>query len=389
MPVYVCFSNHSFANMGGNAICDKRTNKSICGRLTKLYYEKVKVYILRVLQEAGFICETVLELPGKQDFGDIDIIYIARSIMMKNFIQTAFNLEQDWHIVTNGNVMSFAFNCSTILQQEMAFYFQVDLIKVSSPEHLELSRFYLAYSDVGSIIGRIVNYYGLKFGDAGLWCELFEHTVDPESKFDARTTLGKIVLSKNVPEICKYLDLDYEFWKSGIPTLGDNCEAIFAWIVKSKWFNERIFRTLNSEHRSRFAKRKFYEKFAKYIGIEQVEKTGDCIDGETGGMTKNMQMHAITHFRKEREMHELIQDIKRRRERSQKFTGQDLINMYKDICGLDIEGKVVGEKISMIRSTVSLDFGISWDDFLDAHTSEQIKQAVQRIIAKDVANLAI
>jgi hypothetical protein len=369
--------------MGGNAIKDKKTGKSICDRLAKIDYEKVKQYILKILGESGIICETVLELPGKTDFGDIDILYVSHpKINMREFVKKVIGLDEEWHVVINGGVMSFAFNCSKIGLEKR--YFQIDFIKAHSIEHLEMMRFYLSYGDIGSIIGRISNYYGLKYGDAGLWCELFEHTVNPDSKFDVRTTLGKVFLSDNIGEICKYLDFDYNFWKNEIPKLEEGVwEPIYRWIMKSRFFKKDIFKCLNSAHRDRFAKRTFYETFVKYLGIDEVEKTGDCLQAETGGEVHNMQMDAIKYFKKEKEMSILIQEVTKRRERTTKFSGNDIITFYQEIHNKKTEGKNLGEKIQMIKETISKELELSWDDFLDNHEREVILQKIKNFVTND------
>jgi len=75
--VYIMFCFINKVNMGGNAIKDKKTNKSICQRLTKLNYEKVKHHILKILNDNNVINEFVFELPNKQNFGDVDIKYFS------------------------------------------------------------------------------------------------------------------------------------------------------------------------------------------------------------------------------------------------------------------------------------------------------------------------
>lgn len=369
--------------MGGNAIKDKKSGKSICGRLLRIEYEKIKEYILKILKDNDIECEIVLELPGKQDFGDIDVLYISHpTINMRELIKKVIGLDEDWHIVTNGGVISFAFDCSKIGLEKK--YFQIDIIKSNSLKHFEMMRFYLSYGDIGSIIGRIATFYGLKYGDAGLWCDLLEHTVNPESKFDISTPLGKIQLSENVEEICKYLDFDYEFWKSEIPKLKDGIwEPIFQWIIKSRLFKKEIFKCLNTNHRDRFAKRKFYESFVNYIGIEEVEKSGNSLKSETGGDVYNMQSDAIKYFKKEEDMKKLVYEVTKKRMRSEKFNGSDVISYYQEIHNKKVEGKIISEKIKMIQEIITKDLGVMWNDFLDMSERDVVLHKIKEIIAKD------
>jgi hypothetical protein len=380
--------------MGGNAIKNKKTGKSICGRLTKQDYEKVKAYMLKKFADNNIVSETVLELPGKPDFGDIDIEYVSQlNFNTKDFVKTEIGLDEDWHIVTNGNVISFAFDCTKagIANQSEGTtekkYFQIDLLKVQSLEHLEMTRFYLSYGDIGSIIGRIAKYYGLTYGDVGLWCDLLEHTVNPESNFDVRSTLGKIFLCEKPEQICTYLDFDYNFWKNEIPNLeAGKWESIYKWIMKSKLFKPEIFKCLNTYHRDRLVKRPFYESFVRYIGIAEVTRTGDALQAETGGQNENMQLNAIQFFKKEKEMVELVDKVMRGRLRGERFSGNDVIALYDEIHKVKMEGKDLGDTIQMIKHNIEIDSKMLWNDFLDKHTRDEVLAKVRSVILQHVIN---
>lgn len=175
--------------MGGNAIKDPKTGKSLCQRLVKESYELIKKLIIERLQNHGIICEIILELPEKQDFGDLDVLYLHRlDVDMRQTIKELFDVKYDKYIVNQGNVTSFAFNCMTIGLSNTFF-------------------------QVGAILGCLFNFHGLKFGDAGLRCELLQSTVDPTTPNDARFTIGKIMLSQDVKSICEFAGLDYHYWQ--------------------------------------------------------------------------------------------------------------------------------------------------------------------------------
>ena len=63
-----------------------------------IHEKKLKEFILSVLQENNIICSTPIELPNKDSYGDLDVIYYQSSVIgpvdLKKFIQTfktAFN----------------------------------------------------------------------------------------------------------------------------------------------------------------------------------------------------------------------------------------------------------------------------------------------------------
>jgi hypothetical protein len=369
--------------MGGNAIKDPKTQKSICGRLSKDHYEMIKQHVLKILQSLTFICETVRELPGKDSFGDIDVLYVKKEdINMRDIIRKYFNVTDETHIAGNGNVMSFAFDCSSVCTDlPLKTYFQVDFIKVVNIEHLGTIRFYFSYGDIGAIFGRIFNYYSLKFGDMGLWCELVENTVDPSKKFNVKCSLGKVMLSYNIQEICNFAGIDYQFWDIEIPKLQkDQRDKIFNWIKSCPLFSPDIFKSLNSDHRHRFNLRPFYKEFVQSIGITDVTKVEDTVS-ETGGNAYNSQLKAIKYFKKENEMNAVVQMTLLRNSRKEKFSGGDFLEKYKKTHNVELDGKQSGEIVNNVKRYFLLETNSNiWDEFLDTHSKEENDELIEKFI---------
>ena len=360
--------------MGGNAI--KKDGVSICGRLPKDQYEMIKKMVIDTLSSLNIVCETVLELPGKESFGDIDILYISNpAVNMTNVIKDKFKVIDPKHIVTNGYVTSFAYEYS----EEK--YFQIDLLKLKSMEHLETSRFYFSYSDIGSILGRILNHYGLKLGDAGLWCDVYS----PCETLDIRNTMGKIHLTSNPREICRYIGIDYGFWETEISKLRQGeFEPIFAWIASCSMFKTDIFKRLNTDHRARQEVRPFYKKFLEFIGITHVE-TCEAMSGESSYGAIEKQIDAITYFNKKEELDQLIAESRLRELRRSKFTGSDLIGYYKNH-KIDIEGIQVGDKISKLKKYCIESIGCrTWEEFIDSHDRDSVQTIVHNFVGLDTS----
>ena len=272
--------------MGGHALV--LGGQPVTTRLPKILYENVKEFVLRTLSAhpAVKMCEVVRELPGKADFGDVDVLYVCRDTTNHGESGSAKNPEEGPTVatliapevliheafppphatcwVTNGTVTSFDFDCS-VVGGAAGVRFQVDLIRVSSQEHLNCTRFYFSYGDVGGILGRLVNYYGLKIGEDGLWLELLAHTVNPNVALDVRTTLGKVHLTRDPQRICEFLGLDYDTWDRVFPTLtsSQDEQQLMAWLAGCKWFSPHIFCHLNNDHRRRERVRPFLSPLSR------------------------------------------------------------------------------------------------------------------------------
>lgn len=291
--------------MGGHAL-----KKIITTRKTKAEYEKIRNEIYNLLQTEKLQLDFPYEVPGKETFGDLDILYQSeKSINMKDIIIKLFNPEE---IVINGDVLSFNYGD-----------FQVDMIKC---ENINFAKFYFSYGDFGAIIGRIVNNYGLKFGHEGCWVNVY---TDENDKFNVTHSFGKIMLTTSPEEFCNFIGIDYEKWNKL-----NSLEDIFEYIKSVKLFKAEIFETLNNDHNRRAKIRPMYIKFLEYINIE-TKRGGTQIND-------NLQINAIKYFNKEIEYKKIFDDLKRKKEISEKFNGKILIE-------LGVEQKKLGQIIKMFK----------------------------------------
>lgn len=419
--------------MGGGAI--KKNGASICSRLPRAAYLAIKANVLAKLSPHVTACEGVLELPGKADFGDLDVLYCqpegancakgGKVLTVPDILKNHFGIVDPTHSVRHGPVTSFAYDIKAFLKvhcpevQPPTDYFQVDFIRAPSPESLAMCRFYFGYGDVGGILGRIFNFYGMKFGEAGLWCELFSNTVQQlkgevpilsadevfghvpvqkkaaavasavdrpavaggaellakaeetdaskrkEGVVDPTATLGRIPLTADPAAICSYAGLDYPKWCRGFNAVDD----VVAWLVDCEFFRPSIFDRLNYEHMQRANKRPFYQKFLDHI---------DMTPGKAGGtqVRCNKQLEAITHFKQDARLDEILRGTELAKERRGKFNGKLLSAVIFEVQSADaadaivdaavagaaagdettgtkpLEGKPLGSAISTFKSAV-------------------------------------
>jgi len=219
--------------MGGHAL--KNTN---CIRVNKELYDKIKALCISKLSKAypnnDFI--TIIEIPEKETFGDLDLLYTNSTINIKDIVNELFSPNE---IFINGNVLSFSYK---INDDE---FFQIDLIKVND---INMAQFYYGYGDTGNIIGRMLKHNNLTLGEQGLWIN-YENS--------------KIILSNNPSEISNFLQLDYNNWKIGFNTKVE----VFEWIIKCKFFDKNYFNpeNFNNKYKIRFKIRPNFKEFVEYI----------------------------------------------------------------------------------------------------------------------------
>lgn len=217
--------------MGGNAL--KNTN---CVRVNKDLYEKIKSIILeKLLPYNNFI--TVFEMPEKETFGDLDLLYEYKDgVNIRDIVNDIFTPKE---VFSNSDLFSFSY------QINETEYFQIDLIKVAN---INMAQFYYGYGEVSNILGRMLKRNGLTFTSDGLFTTYCDQ---------------RIILYNDPQLICNFLNLNYIEWKNGFKTK----IYVFDWIIKCKYFNKECFspETFNSEYKKKSRKRPNFVEFLEYI----------------------------------------------------------------------------------------------------------------------------
>lgn len=287
--------------MGGNAL------KNVT-RKSKDEYQKIKTSIFKKFQVENINIDFPIELFEKESFGDLDVLY-NENINMKEIIIMLFDPKE---IVVNGDVLSFNYED-----------FQIDMIKC---KYLDFAKFYFSYGDFGGIMGRIMNHYGFKFGHEGFWLNLY---LEKNDLVDETHSYGKIILTTCPEDFCKFVGLDYNIFFSLTST-----NTIFEYIKSCKYFNPSIFETLNYDHNKRAKKRPMYISFLNDINVT-IERGGTHIN-------ENLQLVGIKYFNREDEYEQIFNNLKRKKEISNKFNGKILLN-------LGINQKSIGTIIKRFR----------------------------------------
>jgi len=278
--------------MGGDALKHTKTERKDIKD-----YTRIKTHILEELSK-HLVCKAVIEVPEKESFGDLDVLYICDDkIVIQDLINELFNPHE---IVNNGPVTSFDYD-----------NFQIDFMKSTSLEEFNSKMFYFAYGDLGCLMGKMINFYKIKFGDRGLWIDI-DNSID-NKPLGVKCNIGKEILLTNEPkQICEFLELNYELWKNGFSTK----QEIFEWLCSSKYFKKNIFNVENGADRNRMENRKMYMDFMKWLW------GGDGTPTEPKPDKEYIQHHAITYFNKQDELEAIVGEVKLREIRKLKYNGK-------------------------------------------------------------------
>ena len=372
--------------MGGHALKKVQTI-----RLEKSDYENVKHKIAELLAPHIKI-EFLYEVPNKKDFGDLDILYdISENqnhIVIYDLVKELFHPKE---IVKNGTVLSFSY----LINEENDTYFQIDLIK---SHNFRMDLFYYSYGDLGGILGRITKYYGMSYGNAGLWINVESHLIEiyveknDKNKYDknnddflllpetqrvskgvvSKSINGKIMLTENPEEICVYMGLDYEKWSSGF----NNSEEIYDFVIESPFFQSKLFEvnSLNHEHMKRYNERHMYREFVHYVNLQnkKEEKERD----------KNKDYEALIYFHKINELEKLIEKNILQNERKEKFNGhiiQEYIKRdFKKNTNKIGENKELGIFIINFKNHILKNGNLynTFEDYIDNNNKEKIEEDI-------------
>lgn len=321
--------------MGGKAL-----KHSALVRKPAAAYEQLKTYVVGCFATANLPVRVPLEVPGKLDFGDLDLLlHKTDTLAALAFITATFAPTE---IVHNGPFTSF-----NISQPTEYDHFQIDLIFTDT---VEMSYFYLSYGDVGGILGRLANAYGIKIGMAGMWC--FCNPLDLHTR-DVTQMLASLPLSSCPRAITTFLGGDYTAWERGFAT--EN--AIFMWLAAFRRLSPGLFQVLNHTHRVRQQQRPMYGRFLEFLGVTTVE----CATTHVGECVENLQPLAIDFFHKEADLLALQDAARQQKQRHAKFNG----SLFHG------EGAARGLRIQAFKALHP-----NLNIWIDQHTLEEVHLAI-------------
>ena len=328
--------------MGGNALKNINTV-----RLDKQEYLHLKTQIMEPLLEKKIKVCDLLETPGKETFGDLDLLYYSEpDINIHEIIKILFEPKE---IVSNGEIVSFDYK-----------NFQVDLIKCKNDQQMKMAHFYLSYGDFGSIIGRITNFYGIKFGHHGLFVNLFQSTILNTECSKNECSQYKIILSQDPPKICEFLHLNYQQYQKGFK----NTRDIFDFISSSSFFKKEMFNDLNRSYKKREQIRPMFQEFLAFLDLSKESNLFSI---------QNQQLLAINFFDKQDE----LKDVRLKLEK-------ETIIKNKFNAGLFMKygwnGKKLGEAIVIFKKKMEEKHQKDFNQFVYDSSSDLIQDEIKHYV---------
>jgi hypothetical protein len=313
--------------MGGKALKNVK-----CVRIDRRSYETIKNEVISKLSKYIKV-ESLIELPDKESFGDIDLLYEENSENVLEIVKKEFNPKD---IFINGPYLSFSY----YLKEDE--YFQIDLIKT---ENIIIAKFYLSYGDLGSIIGIMVKKNNLSFGHDGL-------SVIYEDE--------KIILLEDQEKISNFLELDYKKYEEGFKTT----EEIYKWVLECKFFDKEYFelKNLNSNKNHAYKIRPFFKEFCDYV--KNLEIKNENID-------KISVNEYINLFDKNKEKEEIDKKIEIRKLNQEKYSGLIFMEFLDNKKNINKYKQEFKEKISL---------NYNFNEWLKNNEIEYIKLKIKEFI---------
>lgn len=313
--------------MGGNAIKTVKTS-----RFDLSTYNETKELIKNKLSEY-LVIDFTLDVPGKQDFGDIDVLYQKKEASNNIFdiIREVFNPIES-HI--NGGVLSFAY-----LKNEK--YYQIDMIEA---DNIECFKFYLSYGDFGNIVGKMLKHYEIHLGMQGLFVKPI---IGGSTK--------QIILTRDPNKICDFLGVSYNDWLS-FKTI----DEIFEFIISIKFFNKNIFFENLKYNDKVKIDRLMYQTFLAFI--KDMDKTSSI-------EKKDMTQELIVEFNKTDVLLKYINEHEVEKSRRTKFNSNKFTKY-------GFEGKEIGITMKYFKKYIENGLNIDFNNWLDSHDEETIEKYI-------------
>jgi len=223
--------------------------------------EKVITELQRVYPNGKFAIPE--QLPIKEDFGDLDIIY-TNDVKVDSSLLSWAKSDGELYIpkypYINSDVTSFDY------EMPNGDIFQIDVIKIR-PECFDFATKYYSFGDTGNIIGRAFNYAGFKLSHEGL-----------KYKYVSKFNVKELFLTYDWQTALDFLEYP-DYSKHNFYGL----QSVFDYCFSTPFANHEIYMIENSNHtdRIRNVKRPMFMAMQDYINEHPNCTSGSYEDKET------------------------------------------------------------------------------------------------------------
>lgn len=357
--------------MGGKAL-NKVETRRLNKREFNIISDDIEKKIKNIFKDT--LISTIKSYERKDTFGDVDILLSKEKIVdfiEKNkvfigkhqftnpllpLIEDLFNSRQQVVALNGNSLVSLSFDYR--FNKDDNYGYQVDFIFCEQSD-FEFNKNYLAYNDLGNLMGKTAPLLGFKLTHNGLWY----YMKDGEDEF------ARIMVTNNFKETINFLGFNFSEYNKGFK----DTDSIFDFIMKGKYFNDNCYylNNLPAKTRAKELKRGTYMKFLDYLKNKNI----DNYDIEAPLFKEKMLNEAFV----------LFPEFKINYDRANAYRDKikktkDLLNGHKIKQWTNIEAN----KISLLLGKVKSQFKDQFEfyDWLDTNTEDNIKKFVISISEK-------
>ena len=289
--------------------------------------------------DLGLLTQVVQCYRNKDSHGDLDLLICIdiddNNIKWREYINSKFKPKA---IHNNGGVYSFDYD-----------NFQIDFILVKKSKW-NTAIVYMGMDPLGNIMGKTYHKFNLSYGWDGLFYKF--------RNFNG--SLAENILISNDPrKIFEFGDYDYDRYLDGF----DYIEEIFQFVMRSRYFDNEMFRFENLKHidKKRNRKRGSYHEFLKFLEENNIERKYPF------HKDKDLYLPIIDEFFPEADLmgrlYELASIDRENKILSQKFNGDMVMSWIPNLMG-----KELGAAMTKFRTAL----GDGYKEFILNSTYSQI-----------------
>ncbi len=294
-------------NMGGNLFKLPRMPK-------RDYLEREREIMAYLTEKIGSNWRIPQYLGDKIDFGDMDVLVAARD---------------DWHLLRTEITRDLGITETRAVGRVYSTVFkglQTDFFMV--PErYLDSTANFMAFNDLGNLLGRICRRFDLKYGEQGLSYVYRRERGNYQNDLE---------ISTDIRVVSDFLGLDFDVWKTGFANRND----MFQWVIDSPYFSSKPYEGEFEGGLKDRAHRTIIEAFIAFLRERQIRRHPKFLE-----RTEYLPM-LLERFPSLRDQLEHERELERRAETfAKKFSGQLVIELRPDL-----SGAALGKFIQALKS---------------------------------------
>lgn len=318
-------------------------------------------------EAAGINVAFAYEIPGKEDFGDVDVLYSCpSSVNIVDFITSIFAPPD----IAHAEPISFAY----AIYSEAGIYAQVDMVHCND---LEYAKLYFSYGDANMVLGHLSKCHKISHTSYGLVLKLTPQTLFGAGTLEASLPLptrykNEVLLSSDMTEVLTFFGLS-EKWIQGAYT---SREEIISDLLKVRYFDALKFLPSTKVAKQSRSSRPFYAAFINRLQNEQLLSPDATLATHGKQKWEDLQMEALTYFNKLDRLEEervIVRQILEEQEvesrRKVKYSGKSFVD--RELANKSVAVAKTAFEAHILEKFNTEDFGV-WLDGVEATVVEEL-----------------